>query len=108
MTPSPRICLFPVLIALACVSCKDDPQLLEKRETQNTEIAKLNGELALIEEKLKNQRPDLTGELAKAEQEAENQTAEIARLETEVTKLSARKRAIQDEFDIYRSKYQVK
>lgn len=103
-----RICLIPILIAFSCVSCGDDPKLVEKHEKQKAELARLNGELALIEEKLKNMPPDVSEELEKAKQQAENQTAEVARLETEISELGERKRALQNEFDSYRAKYQVK
>jgi len=100
--------LIPVSIALCCVCCQDDPKLVEKREKQKTEIANLSGELALIEEKLKNMPPDLSSELEKAKKQADKQTAEIARMETEISELEARKRSLQNEFDSYRAKYQVK
>lgn len=104
----PRLCLIPVFIALACVSCGDDPKLVEKREQQKAEISRLKGEIALIEEKLKTIPPDVSEELAKARKQAEQQTAEVARLEAEVSELDARKRTLQNEFDAYRAKYQVK
>lgn len=100
--------LIPACLALCCVSCGDDPKLVEKREQQKTEIANLSGELALIEEKLKNMPPDLSSELEKARKQADKQTAEIARMETEISELEARKRSLQNEFDTYRAKYQVK
>lgn len=103
-----RACLITVLIAITCGSCGDDPKLVEKREKQKAEIARLKGEIALVEEKLKNLPPDVSKEVEKARKQAEQQAAEIARLETEVTELEARKRALQSEFDSYRSKYQLK
>lgn len=103
-------CAFPsiLLLVISCTSCSDDPKLVEKREKQKAEITRLNGELALIEEKLKNLPPDVSTELAKARQLSENQTAEIAGLEKEVAALEVRKRSLQNEFDAYRAKYQVK
>lgn len=103
-----RACLIASSIAFVSTSCGDDPKLVEKHEKQKAEITRLKGELALIEEKLKNLPPDVTEELASARIQAEKQTAEIASLETELTALEARKRALQSEFDLYRSKYQVK
>lgn len=95
-------------IALLCPSCHDDPKLVEKREQQKAEIGRLKGELALIEEKLKNLPPDVSEQLPEAKAISEKQTAEIASLQTEVASLEARKRAMQSEFDAYRVKYQVK
>jgi peptidoglycan hydrolase CwlO-like protein len=97
-----------VLIALTCGSCSDDPKLVEKREKQKAEITRLKGEVALIEEKLKNLPPDVSADLAKARKTSEQQTAEIAELEKEVAVLETRKRTLQNEFDAYRAKYQIK
>ena len=103
-----RICIIPVIIAFACVSCGDDPQMVAKHEKQKAEVARLKGELALIEEKLKNMPPDVSEELDKAKKQADAQTAEVAKLEAEISELESRKRSLQDEFDKYRAKYQVK
>jgi chromosome segregation ATPase len=103
-----RLCLLPLFIAFTCASCGDDPQLVAKREKQKAEIARLKGEIALVEEKLKNVPPDVSEEVATAKKQEEEQSAEIAKLEAEVTSLEARKRSLQTEFDSYRAKYQVK
>ena len=101
---------FP-LVALSLlffVSCSEDPKLVEKREKQKIEITQLKGDVALVEEKLKNLPPDVSAGLAEARQVAEKQSAEVAKLEAEVTALDSRKRALQSEFDSYRVKYQIK
>jgi len=105
-----RIRPFPLvaLSLLTFVSCSEDPKLVEKREKQKVEITKLKGDVALIDEKLKNLPPDVSGELAEAKEVSAKQSAEVARLEAEVASLDARKRALQSEFDAYRVKYQVK
>lgn len=103
-----RPCALALLVALSCASCSDDPKLVEKREKQKAEISRLRGELALIDEKLKNLPPDVSSDLADAKQLSEKQTAEVAGLESEVAALETRKRALQDEFDAYRIKYQIK
>ena len=102
-----RFLILSLFISLSGLSCskKEDPLLLEKREQQKTEIARLKGELALLEEKLKNLPPDVTAELETATKQAEQQAAEIAKLEAETAALEARKRALQKEFDAYRAKY---
>ncbi len=105
-----RICPFP-LVALSLlffVSCSEDPKLVEKREKQKIEITKLKGDVALVEEKLKNLPPDVSADLTEARQVAEKQSAEVAKLEAEVASLDSRKRALQSEFDTYRVKYQIK
>jgi DNA repair exonuclease SbcCD ATPase subunit len=108
MKNNPIKYLIPVFLAIACASCGDDPKLVEKREKQKAEIARLRGEIALVEEKLKNLPPDVSEEVEKARKQSEKQTAEIAKLESEVTELEARKRTLQSEFDVYKSKYQLK
>ena len=108
MKPPPRTLLLLSLAALACASCGKDPELVAKRERQQTEIARLRGEVALMEEKLKHAPPDVSAELTKEKDQAEMLTAEIARLEAEISDLQQRKHAVQAEFDSYRAKYQVK
>jgi cell division protein FtsB len=100
----------PLLLApcLILVSCGDDPQMVAKREQQKAEIAKLKGELALIEEKLKNLPPDVSHELTTTRELAEKQQSEVAGLEKEVAALEERKRTLQSEFDSYKVKYQLK
>jgi chromosome segregation ATPase len=108
MTHLPRILFLSLLVAFSCGSCGKDPKLVAKRMKQESEITRLKGEIALIEEKLKHLPPDVSVELEAAKKEAEEQTAEVARLEAEVSVLQARKRSLQDEFDTYRVKHQVK
>lgn len=103
-----RIHCIALLVSLACGSCGDAPELVEKRERQKTEIARLTGELALIEEKIKNLPPDVSEELEKARKTADEQTARIQTMEAEVKQLQERKRLLQSEFDSYRAKYQLK
>jgi chromosome segregation ATPase len=93
---------------LFLASCSDDPKLVEKREKQKIELTRLKGELALIEEKLKNVPADVSAELAEAKKLSEKQSVEIAGLEKEITELEARKRSLQSDFDAYQLKYQVK
>ena len=104
--------LFPasatVLSAMLFCSCGDDPALVEKRDKQRTEITRLKGEIALIEEKLKSMPPDVSGELESARKRSAEQMAEVETLEKEIAALETKKRAIQAEFDSYRAKYQLK
>lgn len=95
------VCAF----VFATVSCKEDPKLIEKREQQKTEIVRLKGELALLEEKLKGIPEDMSSQLAEAERQLKEQTDDIAKLEAETADLDARKRQLQKSFDEYRSKY---
>ncbi len=105
-----RIRPFPLvaLSLLTFVSCGEDPKLIDKREKQKIEITQLKGDVALIDEKLKNLPPDVSSELAAIKQVSEKQSADVAKLEAEVASLDARKRTLQSEFDAYRVKYQMK
>jgi hypothetical protein len=89
-------------------SCGDDPKLVEKREKQKIELTRLKGELALVEEKLKNIPPDVSTELAEAKKLSEKQSAEVADLEREIAVLEMRKLSLQGEFEAYQAKYKVK
>jgi hypothetical protein len=104
------ITLYPLVFisSLLLVSCGDDPKLVEKREKQKTEITRLNGELAIIEEKIKAMPADASIDLSEAKKTAENQVAEVGLLETEVAKLEARKLVLQGEYQAYKTKYQLK
>jgi septal ring factor EnvC (AmiA/AmiB activator) len=106
-TPLSRFA-FAIAACVSLVSCGDDPALVEKREQQRTEIARLRGEVTLIEEKLKNLPPDRSAELAEAQRQAAEQKAELARLEKEIAELEERKRATEAEFQEYRRKYVIR
>lgn len=108
MTFPNRTCSFTILFALACASCGDDPKLVEQREKQKVEIARLKGELTLVNEKLKNLPPDVADQLVEAKKLSEKQSAEVALLETEVAALETKKRLLKSEFEAYQAKYQVK
>ena len=101
-------CSLAILLALLSVSCSDDPKLVEKREKQKVELARLRGEISLLDEKIRNLSPDVTGQLAEARQTAAKQAAEVASLEAEVAALEAKKRSLESEFEAYQAKYQVK
>ena len=104
------ICLgsLAIVLALLSVSCSDDPKLVEKREKQKVELARLRGEISLLDEKIRNLPPDVTDQLVAARQTAAKQAAEVASLEAEVTALEAKKRSLESEFEAYQAKYQVK
>lgn len=97
-----------LFVTLVSVSCSEDPVMVEKREKQRAEITRLKGELALIEEKLKNLPPDVSGELDTLKKVSVKQLAEVEKLEAEVAELELRKRGIQKEFEDYQIKYKVK
>jgi septal ring factor EnvC (AmiA/AmiB activator) len=97
-----------LLVALGCAtSCREDPDLLRKRDAQKAEIAALQSELALVDAKLATMPEDVSGELEKVRLETVANEKEIARLEAELEALAGRKRGLQAEFDSYRAKYPV-
>lgn len=93
-------------LAIVSVSC-EDPKLVEKRDSQKAEITKLRGELALIDEKLKNLPPDVTGDLETARGLAAKQKEEIESLEKEVASLTDKREALKDEYEAYQVKYKA-
>ncbi|RYD31817.1 MAG: hypothetical protein EOP85_22355 [Verrucomicrobiaceae bacterium] len=100
--------VLAVLLAFCCSSCGDDPKLVEKRDKQKSEVTRLKGELALIDEKLKTMPPDVTAELNEAKRLSVKQTAEVETLQTEIAALEAKKRSLESEFESYQRKYQAK
>ena len=87
---------------------QEDPALLQKNEQQKAEIKRLEGEVAVLDEKLKNAPADRSEDLANARKEAATQQEELSKLEKEVAIMEARKTKIEGEFKQYREKYPVK
>lgn len=96
-----------VFTALALASCGDDPELVKKRGEQDAEIARLKGDLALIQEQLKNLPPDKSAELAASKRETDMLDAKRIKLAEEVSDLQDERDRIQKEYDDYRRKYAV-
>lgn len=88
-------------------SCGDDPELVKKREQQKSEIARLEGEVALLTEKLSTLPPDRSNELADMKKKVEMQTAELEKLDTEIVALEAKKRILENDYEEYKKKYPV-
>jgi predicted nucleic acid-binding Zn-ribbon protein len=96
------------LCAFALLSSCDSPELVQKRDKQALEIARLKGELALTEEKLKTVPADRSGDLLEIEATAKVQQEEITKLEAEIADLQTKKQAIEKEFEDYKSKYVIR
>jgi predicted nucleic acid-binding Zn-ribbon protein len=100
---------FAMLVAVAAsISSCESPELARKRDQQLLEIARLKGELALVEEKLKALPPDRSESLAKAEAESVAQNVELKKLESEIADLELKKASLEKEFDAYKSKYVIR
>jgi septal ring factor EnvC (AmiA/AmiB activator) len=111
--PMPMICrpflfLTVAAISLSGVSCGEDPALVRKRDEQRAEITKLESELALLKEKLKDLPEDRSKELAAAKAKAAAQAEDLARLETEIAAMEKEKSELEKKFSDYRSKYVLK
>ncbi len=86
----------------------EDPALVKKHGEQQAEIARLNGELALLQERLKNLPPDQSNELTKAVGDSEKLEEERSRLEGEVVVLEAEHKELVDKFEEYKRKYAIR
>ncbi|HSP44201.1 MAG TPA: hypothetical protein VLO11_15100 [Luteolibacter sp.] len=97
-----------IMLSLLCISCdSDDPALIAKKNAQATEITRLKGEIALLEEKLRNLPPDVSGELERRREEVAKQQAAIDGLEAGIREQEQRKNELQREFDAYKAKYGI-
>ncbi len=93
------------MIFLACASCKDDPDLVAKRDRQGIEIARLQGEVALAQERIKNMPEDMGDELTVAETQLQELALEANRLDSEIAELQGRKAELERDFAAYKEKY---
>lgn len=92
-------------LCLAFSSCSDDPELVRQREEQKVEISKLEGELAILDEKLEQVPPDRSAEVTQLKQDAETNRAQVAELESEIEALERQKADIEKQHEAYRRKY---
>lgn len=95
-------------LCMFVISCNEDPELVRKHGEQEAEIAKLKGEITLMEERLKYLPPDQSSELAAAEQETRKLEAEQKQLADEVTRLEEEKDELKQQYEDYRRKYNVR
>ncbi len=104
--------LFPALTAITIpflsVSCNEDPELVKKHGEQQAEIARLSGELALLQERLKNVPPDESKELKNTRAEAEKLEEQRKLLSDEVAALEAEQKDLLEKFEDYKRKYSIR
>lgn len=93
---------------LLLTACGEDPILVKKHGEQQAEIAKLAGELALIEERMKNLPPDQSAALNKTAAESVKLEAERSRLSGEVEALEAEHRELLQKYEDYKRKYAIR
>jgi|GEM_PF-1976109 septal ring factor EnvC (AmiA/AmiB activator) len=109
MTPLPRM-LFHCACLSGCIfiaCCGDDPEQVKKREEQKKEIARLEGEVALLSEKLGAMPADRSKELAEIKEQTKQKKSELEQLTGEVEALEAKKRETSSAYDAYKKKYPV-
>lgn len=99
---------FAILTAITTTSCGDDPELVRKRDEQRAEIRRLEGELSLLQEQLKDTPKDRSSELKELRTQVAAERDQIADLEKEVADLESEKRKLDREFEDYKQKYRVR
>jgi peptidoglycan hydrolase CwlO-like protein len=104
---SPTSFLLTILSSFLLVSCGDDPALVKKRQEQKLEIARLEGELTILNDQLKSIPADRSAELAEMKKKVDAQTQEIARLEEEIIQLEKSKRELEVKFEQYKKNYPI-
>lgn len=97
-----------LLLAFSISSCGDDPELVRKRDEQRAEIRKLEGELSLLREQLKDIPEDRTAELIALKKQVEDERNQIANLEQSIADLESEKRRKEREYAEYQRKYQLR
>lgn len=108
MNPALARLLFPAVALVLCLSsssCSDDPELVREREAQKVEISKLEGELAILEERLEQVPPDRSEEVVQLKEDAETNRAQIAEVEAEIEALERKKADLEKQHEAYRRKY---
>lgn len=104
--------MFRPLVVLGCglliAACGEDPELVRKRDEQRAEISKLEGELAVLQERLKDVPKDQSKDLTKLKADSEANREEIAKLEAEVAGLEKEKANLEKEFAAYQRKFAVR
>jgi septal ring factor EnvC (AmiA/AmiB activator) len=94
-----------LVLCLAFSSCSDDPELVRQREEQKVEISKLEGELAILDEKLEQVPKDRSEEVTRLKQDAETNRTQVAELESKIEALEREKADIEKQHEAYRRKY---
>ncbi|WP_353565794.1 hypothetical protein [Haloferula sargassicola] len=87
---------------------KEDPALIQQREQQRAQIAKLEGELNLLTEKLRNPPEDKREELLRVKAKSELLKKEVGELEASIAGLETQKKDLEDEMSDYQRKYPLR
>jgi len=95
------------LFLASLISCGDDPELVKKRQEQKSEIARLEGELLILNEQLQGMPADRSAELTAVKKKLEAQDVELEKLESEITQLQQQKRDAESRFAEFKKKYPI-
>lgn len=97
-----------ISLAALVTSCGEDPELLRKYEKQKAEIIGLEGELALLNEKLKRAPKDRSDELEELKAQTEAEKAKIIALEEALASLKDERRDLEEELADFKRKYPLR
>lgn len=103
----PRISHILLLSLIALTSCGGDPQLVKKRQEQNHEIARLEGELEMLQENLRRFPADCTTELDQMKETVKKQIEELEELENQMQQMEQKTRKAQEELERYQKNYPI-
>lgn len=95
-------------VPLLFASCREDPELTAKRDSQRVEIVRLEGQLEILRARLADLPKDRSEELAEMRAKTKAQQAEIEELEAEVIALEKEQGELEKEFEAYRRKYVIR
>jgi chromosome segregation ATPase len=100
--------IFGLLMALLAACEGEDAERIAERERQRAEIVRLEGEIALLEERIENAPPDRSAELAEVKEAHARIKREIGQLEAEIGELETRKRELERELAAYQRDYPLR
>lgn len=100
--------IIPIVAALLISSCGEDSELVKQHGEQEAELAKLRGELALVQERIKHVPTDQSAELKEAQEKRAKLEAELKALDTEIASLEEDKNKLEQEYEAYQRRYVVR
>lgn len=107
MKKYPTILIGACLCSFLLVSCDDNQALSKKNHLQKLEIARLEGEKALLTEQLIDFPADQTQVLGEMTAKAGLQKQEMETMEQEIVRLEEKKNTLQEEFELYKKNYRI-
>lgn len=98
-----------IAVSLLFLSCdSEDSALIQRHGEQQAEIAKLDGELSLLQARLKNIPVDQSSELNNTIEEGEKLETELSQLKANVVSLEAEHKELTEKFEDYKRKYSIR